>query len=576
MSLLTESCPTLQFAHHSSATTLTTPALTLQPNVKLSSGSHSELVLTGPHLTTTIDGVPYLKLTINNTHYKTPLIGWTPDGDASLTFARHAMLTAVEAVVDSVATAPSQSPLTASRLVYLTAMTLATLWTQVTGSRAGANVSGVKDTWNFDQRFHTTPASAQDACTWVVYGITQQLPALIPAYDPSTLLSQHRARQGWTVAQQEAQFAAVAAAYSWPAYYAAWQSWLTYRQGDGYDTVGAYVATAEDIPNVASPLVVAGTTDPGDSGTWTPLTLANGVTQTYLGFKWSEVASTCLTSAQMEQMVSVADALYPADRTAEVAEVKDLTASLTDAQKLSAELWAGGPQTYTPPGQLIWLWKVFMAAQLGGAINIECTWADVNVHALSLLDLAVGLFEGSRVVWAIKSHYMQSRPIQEIRHMYYGSEVASWNGVVAAEAWVPYQTSSFVSPPFADFCSGHSYFSQTFAQCMTRWFGTAVPPLSVDVSKTQLTRFAPLFAGNAEITAWQYLSFQVAAGSSEIEPGSVPSVGTTLAFGTWAELAQEVGMSRLYGGIHCITAHQASVAVSNALYPLLRAAWGIA
>lgn len=577
MSLLTESCPTLQFAQHTRAASVSTPLLTLQPAVQLSSGKHGELVITGADLTTTIDGVPYLKLTINKTNYKTPLVPWKPEGDAWLTFARHAMLSALQAVLDSIATAPSQSPLTTSRLVYLTAMTLATLWTQVTQSRAGASISGVKDTWDFSKRFFPGPVSAQDACTWVVYGITQQLPALVPSYDPSRLLSQHRARQGWTVTQQDAQFATVATALQWPAYHAAWQAWLAHRREDGYDTVGAYVATEADIPTIATPLEVTGTADPGDSGVWTPLTLASGKTQQYLGYKWSEVLSTCLNNTQMSDLLAVANALYPQDRTAEVAEVKDITAHLDDVQKMSAELWAGGPQTYTPPGQFAWLWKVFMAAQLGPAVNIECTWAEVNVHALSLLDLGVGLFEGSRVVWHIKSHFMQSRPIQEIRHAYYGSTIPSWSGEIAAETWVPYQTSSFVTPPFGDFCSGHSYFSQTFAQCMTRWFGATVPTVSVDVVKTELIQFAPLFIPTTQdVIPWQYLSFQLATGSSEIQPGAVPSETTTLAFSTWTQLAQEVGMSRLYGGIHCITAHQASVAVSNALYPMLQTAWDLA
>jgi hypothetical protein len=183
------------------------------------------------------------------------------------------------------------------------------------------------------------------------------------------------------------------------------------------------------------------------------------------------------------------------------------------------------------------------------------------------------------VVWRVKTEYVQSRPIQEIRHRYFGTNIASWNSTtpIAAASWVPYQTASFVTPPFGDFCSGHSYFSRAFAQCMSRWFGNAVPASEVATSKAELVNFAPLFNSLASPTVpFSLHTIHLLQGCSEIQPGTVPLADMALTFTTWQQLASEVGMSRLYGGIHCITAHTASVALSNALYPMLQEQWDIA
>jgi len=281
----------------------------------------------------------------------------------------------------------------------------------------------------------------------------------------------------------------------------------------------------------------------------------------------------------MADMVQLVAPLFPTEveRDAEVSVVKDVTAALSDTEKVIAELWAGGPRTYTPPGQLVWMWNNLMLRFLGPSLEVDSTWSETNVHVLSFLDLAINLFEGSRVIWDIKTTYVQARPIQEIRHRYYGTSISSWNSAapIAAESWVPYQMSNFVTPPFADFSSGHSYFSQVFANCMTYWLGPVIPPVPpIAVPQEQLDALSPVLHASGT-ASHPYATFVVHPGASEIQPSLVPATPTTLTFTTWSSLAHQIGMSRLYGGIHCISAHNASVAVANALYPVLQSAWGI-
>ena len=97
-------------------------------------------------------------------------------------------------------------------------------------------------------------------------------------------------------------------------------------------------------------------------------------------------------------------------------------------------------------------------------------------------------------------------------------------GTVAMDGgdWIPYQPSTFPTPPFPECISGHSTFSAAGAEILRRWthsddFGGAV-------------------------------SFP--AGSSVIEPGMTPATPMTLHWDTFTEAADQAGISRRYGGIH--------------------------
>mgnify|MGYP000216985435 CR=1 FL=1 len=96
-------------------------------------------------------------------------------------------------------------------------------------------------------------------------------------------------------------------------------------------------------------------------------------------------------------------------------------------------------------------------------------------------------------------------------------------GWIRAVDWMPYQSASFVTPPFAGYVSGHSTFSRAGAAVLTALTGSEYFP-----------------GGLGEWT--------VPAGSLHFELG--PSVDVPLQWATYYDAADQAGISRLYGGIH--------------------------
>ncbi len=179
---------------------------------------------------------------------------------------------------------------------------------------------------------------------------------------------------------------------------------------DNWNTTGAYVATVADISNIATPLDVTLTVDPGNSKQWTPLKYANGVTQAYLGYNFSSVLSSGLSAENEAALSTVAASFFPtsaSERTAEILDVFTTSGVLTDADKVGAEFFAGGPGTFSPPGQFAFMWADYTARFLPA--DYASVSGEVDAQVLSMLDVAVHLFEGARVTWATKSRYMQSR-----------------------------------------------------------------------------------------------------------------------------------------------------------------------
>jgi hypothetical protein len=96
-------------------------------------------------------------------------------------------------------------------------------------------------------------------------------------------------------------------------------------------------------------------------------------------------------------------------------------------------------------------------------------------------------------------------------------------GWVRAVDWVPYQRSTFVTPAFAGFVSGHSTFSRAAAEVMTSFTGS---------------QFFP--GGLSEWTT--------KAGDLLHEEG--PTQDVTLQWATYYDAADQAGISRLFMGIH--------------------------
>jgi hypothetical protein len=88
--------------------------------------------------------------------------------------------------------------------------------------------------------------------------------------------------------------------------------------------------------------------------------------------------------------------------------------------------------------------------------------------------------------------------------------------------WLPYQPATFVTPPFAEYVTGHSTFSAASAEILK------------------------LFTSSDDFD----VSVTLPVGWSRVEPNAVPATPVTLWWRTFSEAADEAGMSRRYGGIH--------------------------
>lgn len=454
---------------------------------------------------------------------------------------------ALDTVLASVSAA-NIGPTRGSRLLYVWSASMTQAWNWISDD---ARVSDMHDQWNWNQIPSLTGRAAlsnNDSIIWMCSVVDYLAPFFVSNYQSI---------------YQCPQVARVQAAGQWTAWQSAWNTWYAARQADG--SVAAGTALPTNSANWGQTIVVDGVTVNNIASfpqpqQWTRLTV-QGKKQGYLTYLWDTVTSTCLTEGQE---VTIENSVAPATgaaRDAEIDAVLQLSKTLTDQQKIIAEFWAGSSANMlSPPLMFFWLWKEYMRIQ-----SLSC-----SSLMFSLLDLGIHLMEGARVTWRLKTKYMEARPIQEIRRRYTGTSMTYWNGTSDGSQWIPYQLLSFVTPPFADFTSGHSHFSKAFALTMNKWFGTAITktPTIYDGE----TLMSPIIKKNESAL---YGDFVVATGTSEIQTGMVPASPITLSYSSWNEIADQVGMSRLYGGIHALTAHTASQSTAIVVDGYIQSSWAI-
>ncbi|MBK1878499.1 FG-GAP-like repeat-containing protein [Pelagicoccus mobilis] len=256
-----------------------------------------------------------------------------------------------------------------------------------------------------------------------------------------------------------------------------------------------------------------------------------------------------------------------------------------DYGRILAEFWADGPASETPPGHWNTLHNeitqspFFERKFMGRGEELSKLEWDVRAY----LALNGAMHDAAVAAWTLKRQYDYSRPITMIRyfggngqssdpnlpsyhpdglplipelielitdesaaegqrHHHLASSVGkvairSWAGEpdnadtgvggvdwILPEDWFPYQRSTFVTPAFAAFVSGHSTFSRAAAEVMTLLTGDPFFPAGMG-------QF--LFPKN---------------GFLEFEQG--PSEDVILQWATYYDAADQAGISRLYGGIH--------------------------
>lgn len=258
-----------------------------------------------------------------------------------------------------------------------------------------------------------------------------------------------------------------------------------------------------------------------DPTRWQPLTI-NGVVQKFVGAQWYRVTPFALTSAsQFRPQGMTPNGPYGGLQRA-VDQAIEYSRNLTDREKVIAEYWADGPHSELPPGH----WCLF-----GALISARDRHTEDD-DAKMFFAMANAGMDAGIAAWDIKRHFDSVRPVTAVHYYKAGQQILAWGGPgrgavwIRGEDWRPYQQATVVTPPFAEFISGHSTFSAASAEVLRRYSGS--------------DRFG------ASVT--------IPAGSSLVEPSAVPARDVTLRWDTFTDAADEAGMSRRYGGIHFVHA----------------------
>jgi hypothetical protein len=269
-------------------------------------------------------------------------------------------------------------------------------------------------------------------------------------------------------------------------------------------------------------------TDPAlvvDVNRWQPLQYidASGkfVTPPFVGAQWFKVTPFALTSG--DEFRSLLGKFGPAvvgTKTFEEqsADLVNISANLTDEQKVIAEYWADGPNSELPPGH----WNLF--AQFVSARDEHEVADDVKMF----FAMTNAIADGGIVAWDAKRAFDSVRPATAIPFLFQGDQTEMWGGPfkgtinMDCKYWIPYQPSTFPTPPFPEYISGHSTFSAAGSEILK------------------------LFTGSDSFGG----SVLFPAGSSKVEPGLVPAGPLTLSWNTFTDAANQAGISRRYGGIH--------------------------
>ncbi len=295
---------------------------------------------------------------------------------------------------------------------------------------------------------------------------------------------------------------------------AAAQAVLNFRHHDGSNQLGdlnpgAYSDYTGYTP-VNTPTAI------NDPNRWQPLQIGANVQQ-FIAPHWGKVTPYALKSGSQFRKTLLKPADFntePARYDLQALQVLEYSAHLTDEKKVIAEFWADGPSSELPPGH----WTLFATF----VSERDHNTVDQDVKMFFAMTNAV--FDASIASWDAKRFFDYVRPVTAIHLLFAGQTVKSWDGLIDGANWKPYQAANVVTPPFAEYISGHSVFSAAAAESLKLF--------------TKSDHF-----GGSEI---------IRAGSSRVEPGLVPAKDTVLYWATFTDAADEAGISRRFGGIHFI------------------------
>jgi len=346
-----------------------------------------------------------------------------------------------------------------------------------------------------------------------------------------------------------------------PAFRAAVQSYLATRGEDGHKTVqegftypnkGHYVRVGGPLQNLNEELP--------DPTTWCPLSVLqpNGTWkhQIYAAPLFAKVKN-WFTDDEMTTLYGIAEANHPSTKVfdQQVRNAESMCSTLTVQEKINAEIWAGtDAKKATPPTKWMIVVCILLAAKR----------YPVKESVALIGGISQTLFHAAIIAWGVKSKYLQPRPIQIMRQRYYNKPLINpiTGETVNGGEWLPYQASTLWTPPFPDYVSGHSLFSMACAVFLQMLTGSDSIPLDgVMIGMEYLRLWGHLFDECTEPFMFNHIPLP--PGCSLVNPGNDPLCPVYTGWKSWNDLANEVGMSRIWGLIHWESSNMGGLALGS-------------
>ncbi|MBM4070304.1 MAG: vanadium-dependent haloperoxidase [Planctomycetes bacterium] len=152
----------------------------------------------------------------------------------------------------------------------------------------------------------------------------------------------------------------------------------------------------------------------------------------------------------------------------ETDEVLAFSRSLTPEQKAVVEFMRDGPKSTGQSGH--WL-RFAQDVSRRDRHNLD---QDVKIF----FAVAIAAFDAFIAAWDVKRVFDSSRPWTLVRHYYAGKKVMGWGGpgkgfiTTRGDDWLPYSPSTFITPPFPGYVSGHSTVSAACAKTLELFTGS--------------------------------------------------------------------------------------------------------
>ena len=344
-----------------------------------------------------------------------------------------------------------------------------------------------------------------------------------------------------------------------PEFRLAVQTYLAARAQDGHKTVsvgftfpnqGHYVRVGGPLQNLREELP--------DPTSWCPLSVlqpdGTWKNQAYVAPFFYKVKN-WFQEDEWTKLYDIAEDNKPSSKVfdQQVKNMENLCSTVNPKEKVIAEVWAGtDPAKATPPTK----WMIF------ACILIAAKKYPTKESVALLGGLGFTLFHAGVTAWAVKAKYLQPRPIQTMRERYYHQPLVNPITGEAGEGgeWVPYQNSVLWTPPFPDYVSGHSVFSMGCAVFLQMLTGSDKIPLDGTMIGVEYLRlWGHIFDECTE--PFMMNQIPMPPGCSQVNPGIDPICPIYMGWTSWTAVANEVGMSRVYGFIHWESSNSGGLAL---------------